>query len=113
MEDWRKNNTSNDNKSEKLLLSIARQRIWLHWVLWFIPYISIVTGIISGILIRSWKPWVIGNIVGFTFGVMAGASGDPSLLIVGTLLGSGVAAGLTHQEILNTREYIDEKRNNS
>ena len=111
MDDWRENNNSNDYRSEELLLSIARQKIWLHWILWFIPYISIVTGILSGILIRNWKPWVIGNIVSFGFSVMGGASGDQSLIIIGTLFGSGVAAGLTHQEILNTREYIDEKRN--
>ena len=78
MEDWRSSDNLIDGKSKEAVRAIAKQPIFLHWVLWFIPYLSIVTSILSGVFIRSWKPWLFGNLVALVFGFFGGASGDPS-----------------------------------
>ena len=113
MEDWRSSDNLIEGKSKETIRSIAKQPIFLHWVLWFIPYLSIVTSILSGVFIRSWKPWLFGNLVALVFGFFGGASGDPSYFYLGTLLGSAVGAGITHSEILNHREALDKLRNQS
>ena len=113
MEDWRSSDNLIDGKSKEAVRDIAKQPIFLHWVLWFIPYISIVTSILSGVFVRSWKPWLFGNLVALVFGFIGGASGDPSYFYLGTLVGSAVGAGLTHAQILNYREALDNLRNQS
>lgn len=111
MEDWRSSDNLIDGKSKEAVRAIAKQQIFLHWVLWFIPFISIVTSILSAVLIRSWKPFAFGNLLAFVFGFIGGASGDPSYFYLGTLVGSAVGAGLTHMQILNYREALDNLRN--
>ena len=113
MEDFRSSDNLIDGKSKESVRAIAKQPIFLHWVLWFIPYLSIVTSILSGVFVRSWKPWLFGNLVALVFGFIGGASGDPSYFYLGTLVGSAVGAGLTHTQILNYREALDNLRNQS
>ena len=109
MEDWRVEQTDNPIKNEKILLSIARQKIWLHWVMWFIPIISIATCILSAVLIRNWRPWAWGFGVGFVLGAF-GATRDPSTLLVANVFSAGIGAALTHQEIQKARDCIDSYR---
>jgi hypothetical protein len=63
-------------KNEKALIEIAKQRIWLHWLMWFFPILSIVTCFLSAVLIRNVKPIAIAMGVAFAFGIIGGASGD-------------------------------------
>ena len=93
-------------KSKEQIHSIANQPIFLHWVLWFIPYLSVVTSILSGVLIRNWRPWLLGNLIAFICGLLGGASGDNSLIVLGVFAGSGVGAALVHQNIIEAREHL-------
>jgi hypothetical protein len=103
MEDWR----SNDKK----LLQIAQQKIWLHWLMWFVPVISIVTIFVSAVLIREVKPLAIALGVAFVFGFLAGSSGEASLFVLGTLTSSAIGACLTQIEIQKARDEVDARRN--
>lgn len=109
MEDWR---VKQDRKSDKVLLQVARQRIWLHWVMWFFPIVSWVTCFVSAALIRSVKPIAIGLGTSMAFGIIAGLAGDQSgtLIFTGALIGSAIGAGLTQVEIQNARDEIDARR---
>jgi len=108
MEDWRRK--SNNTTDEKILLQIARQQIWLHWVMWFFPIVSWVTVFVSAALIRNAKPIAIGLGISIFFGIMSGASGEGSLMILGSIIGSAIGASLTQVEIQKARDEVDSRR---
>ena len=113
MEDWRNEAGSNSSyKSEKILLSVARQKIWVHWLLWCVPIVNLPGFIISGVLIREWKPIAAGLLYGFIIGILMGLSGegfteDTTLLLY---IGNMGAAGYSHYIILKARDKVDEIR---
>ena len=110
MEDWRQTSdeSKSEYKSEKVLLSIARQKIWLHWLLWCIPfpYLNVPGSILSGVLLREWRP--IAAVISFAILLSLGGGGEA----MGPLLyfAHFGAAGWSHYIIQKTRDEIDEKR---
>ena len=113
MEDWRNEEGSNSSyKSEKILLSVARQKIWVHWLLWCVPYVNLPGFIISAVLIREWKPIAAGFFYAFIIGILLALSGedltnDTTLLLY---LGNMGVAGYSHYIILKARDRVDEIR---
>ena len=113
MEDWRNEEGSNSSyKSEKVLLSVARQKIWVHWLLWCVPYVNLPGCIISAVLIREWKPIAAGFLYAFIIGILLALSGedltnDTTLLLY---LGNMGVAGYSHYIILKARDRVDEIR---
>ncbi len=103
MEDWRPN--------DKKLLQIAQQKIWLHWLMWFVPVISIVTIFVSAVLIREIKPLAIALGVAFVFGFLAGSTGEAFLFVLGALTSNAIGACLTQIEIQKARDEVDARRN--
>ena len=67
MEDWRTSRNLIEGKSEEVAREIARQPVILHWVLWGVPFLHLFTSILSAVFIRSWQPWLLGNLVGLFF----------------------------------------------
>jgi hypothetical protein len=88
------------------LRSIAEQKIWLHWLMWFVPFVSWVTCFVSAALIRNPKPLAIGLGVSFVFGFLGGMSNESSLVYIGAILGSAIGAALTHVEIQRARNQL-------
>ena len=110
MEDWRTSDKGEGPsvKSEKLLIATARQKIWLHWLLWCFPIINFAGSVISAVLIREWKP--VASVFGFGFiwGLIGGMESEGSVIVL--YFTNIAAAGWTHYIIQTTREKIDEIR---
>ena len=111
MEDWRQESKGSNSsyKSEKVLLSIARQKIWIHWLLWCIPfpYLNVPGSILSGVLLREWRP--VAAVISFAILLSMGGG---SLEAAGTLLyfSHFGAAAWCHYIIQKSRDEIDEIR---
>jgi len=112
MEDWRtgslKERPQPNQISSAVLLRTARERIWVHWVLWMVPFVNFVGGIISAVRIKDWRPLGVAFGIGFIIGVIGGAATGGALLIVAYLL-NAVAAGWTQQIIQEARDEIDRR----
>ena len=111
MEDWRTGSLKEKDTrqlTEGQLLRLARQRIWVHWLLWCIPIVNLVGGIVSAVQIKDWRPIALSLGCGFILGFVGVATGGVGFLLA-YLLNFG-SAGWTQVIIQNARDEIDERR---
>ena len=110
MEDWRTGSLREKNPrqlTEGQLLRLARQRIWVHWLLWCVPFVNIVGGIISAVQIKDWRPIALGFVGGFIFGLLGAATSGAGFFL-GYFL-NFASAGWTQVIIQNARDEIDDR----
>lgn len=110
MDDWRTGSLKESqakNLTERQLLRLARQRIWVHWVLWCVPIVNFVGGIVSAVQIKDWRPLGLSLGLGFIFGFL-GMATQGAGFILGYLLNVG-SAGWTQVMIQNARDEIDDR----
>ena len=111
MDDWRTESLRERRAAETsdaVLLRTARERIWLHWVLWMVPIVNLVGAIISAVRIKDWRPLAACLGGGFVIGVLGGAATGGALLLVAYLL-NAVGAGWTQQIIQEARDEVDRR----
>ncbi len=111
MDDWRTGSLKErqvNQISDAVLLRTARERTWLHWILWMVPFVNLVGGIVSAVRIKDWRPLGVNFGIGFFIGVIGGAATGGALLVV-AYLGNAVAAGWTQQIIQEARDEIDRR----
>jgi len=116
MEDWRSAVFhERRGRTEAVMLKVARQKKWVHWVLWCFPVVNLIGSIISAIQIRDWRPIAggVGVVVLFTIANSFQSSFDFALFIASFLLFfGGISFALWTQQIIqDTREEIDRKNN--
>lgn len=104
---WRRQESSKVI-DDKLLLRIARQKIWRHWLLWLLPIVSLIGPFISGRLIRNYKPCIIVLAIVIIMAIADSAPLPYDLVVF--LIMQVIGAMLTQMQIQQARFEVDLRR---